>query len=295
MPLAESYTSIVEQVLAGERLGLDLVGIQDHPYQRRFLDTYSLIADLMARTSKLRFFPDVTSLPMRSPAMIAKAAASLDVMSGGRFELGLGAGGFWEAVAGMGGTAREQGERLPALEEALGIIRAALDVGADRRVVRSDGGFYPGHRYPAGPPPAHRVEIWIGAMSPGALRLIGRAADGWVAGGGMSQAAEFPRLTALIDHAAAAANRDPATIRRVVNVSGTIGAGQAGPEDRYTPGAGVLAGPPSLWIDTLAGWVTDLGLDSFVLWPAEPALDQIELFATEVVPAVRRATTREAG
>src|SRR5918999_1481000 len=113
-PEASHYPEIVEQVLAAERGGLELVGIQDHPYQRRFLDTFALIADLLARTSRLRFFPDVASLPMRPPAMIAKAAASLDVMSGGRFELGLGAGAFWDAVEGMGGVRREKTERLPA-------------------------------------------------------------------------------------------------------------------------------------------------------------------------------------
>ena len=61
-------------LLAAERGGLELVGIQDHPYQRRFLDTFSLIADLLARTERLRLFPDVASLPMRSATMIAKAA-----------------------------------------------------------------------------------------------------------------------------------------------------------------------------------------------------------------------------
>ena len=128
-PYAETYPQIVEQVLAAERTGFELVGIQDHPYQRRFLDTFALIADLLARTSRLRFFPDVASLPMRPPTMLAKAAASLDVMSGGRFELGIGAGNFWDAVAGMGGPRREPGERGAALEEAIDIIRVALDVG----------------------------------------------------------------------------------------------------------------------------------------------------------------------
>jgi alkanesulfonate monooxygenase SsuD/methylene tetrahydromethanopterin reductase-like flavin-dependent oxidoreductase (luciferase family) len=285
VPLADTYSQIVEQVVAADRMGLELVGIQDHPYQRRFLDTFALIGDLLARTSNIRIFPDVTSLPMRPPAMIAKAAASLDVMSGGRFELGLGGGGFWEAVAGMGGTVRVDGERLPALDEALGIIRSALDVGAERRVVRSAGDWYPAHRYPAGPPPAHRVEIWIGAMSPGALRLIGRFADGWVPGGGMSQVADFPRSIEVIDAAAVAAGRDPSTIRRVVNLSGVIGEGAGATDSRYVPGAGVLNGPPSQWIDTLSDWATRLGIDSFVLWPSEPTLDQIERFANEVTPA----------
>ena len=151
----------------------------------------------------------------------ALVAASIDVMSGGRFELGLGAGGFWDAVEGMGGTVRQKGERLPALEEAIGIIRAALDVGPERRVVRSESGLYPAHMYPAGPPPAHRIEIWIGAMSPGALRLIGGKADGWVPGAGILRAAEFPQLNTMIDEAASAAGRDPRQIRRVANIWGS--------------------------------------------------------------------------
>ena len=103
-PSAADFPQIVEQVLAAERGGLDLIGIQDHPYQRRFLDTFTLIADLAARSERIRFFPDVANLPLRGPVMIAKAAASLDIMSGGRFDLGLGAGAFWKAVGGMGGT-----------------------------------------------------------------------------------------------------------------------------------------------------------------------------------------------
>ena len=180
VPTAADYPQIVEQVLTAEREGLDLVGIQDHPYQRRFLDTFALIADLLARTSRLRFFPDVASLPMRGPTMLAKAAASLDVMSNGRFELGIGAGAFWDAVAGMGGPRRTNAEAFDALEEAIPIIRAALDVGPERRVVRGPGPHYPVPGYPPGPPPAHRVEIWVGAYRRRGLELIGRMADGWV-------------------------------------------------------------------------------------------------------------------
>jgi alkanesulfonate monooxygenase SsuD/methylene tetrahydromethanopterin reductase-like flavin-dependent oxidoreductase (luciferase family) len=246
-----------------------LVGIQDHPYQRRFLDTFVLIGDLLARTERIRFFPDVASLPMRRPAMIAKAAASLDVISGGRFELGLGGGAFWQAVEGMGGTVRQKGQSLPALEEAIAIIRQALDVGAERRVVRNEGSFYP-VMYPAGPPPAHRVEIWVGAMSVGALRLIGRAADGWIPGGGVSRAAEFPRLNKVIDEAALAAGRDPRSIRRIANV------GQLPADTREAT-------------DVLLALAIDYAIDGFVFWPADSAATEVEHFAHEVVPAVRSA------
>ncbi|HET6920390.1 MAG TPA: LLM class flavin-dependent oxidoreductase, partial [Jiangellaceae bacterium] len=83
---------LLETAREVERLGLDLVAIQDHPYQRRFLDTFALMSAILATTSSLRVFPDVANLPLRQPAVLAKTAASLDVLSGGRFELGLGAG-----------------------------------------------------------------------------------------------------------------------------------------------------------------------------------------------------------
>jgi alkanesulfonate monooxygenase SsuD/methylene tetrahydromethanopterin reductase-like flavin-dependent oxidoreductase (luciferase family) len=278
-PYAEAYSEIVAQVLAAERGGLDLVGIQDHPYQRRFLDTFALIGDLLARTTRLRFFPDVASLPMRPPPMLAKAASSLDAMSGGRFELGIGAGAFWDAVAGMGGPRRAPGQRAPALEEAIRIIRAALDVGPEKRVVRGPGPSYPVPGYPPGPPPAHRVEIWVGAMAPRALEIIGRLADGWVPGSGIARIGELRALGARIDRAAVASGRDPSTIRRIVNLAGVITDGARG--DR------VLDGPVEHWIDTLSSWSRDLRLDGFIFWPPDSGTEQVERFAGEVVPALR--------
>jgi len=222
------------------------------------------MADLLARTQNLHFFADVTSLPMRPAPMIAKASASLDVMSGGRFEVGLGGGGFWEAVGGMGGAVRERGERLPALEEAVDVIRQALDVGPERGVVRNDGQYYP-VRYPPGPPTKHGVEIWIGADAPGALRLIGRKADGWVPGGGISNAANFPAQNARINDAAEATGRDPKQIRRIANVWG-MGLG-----DRNQA------------IDTLSWLLADGGIDGIVYWTDEGTED-VQRFANEIVP-----------
>src|SRR6266508_1822335 len=123
VPNSADLDEIRRAVVRADELGFELVGIQDHPYQRRFLETWSLIADLFARTERIRIFPDVANLPLRLPAMIAKQAAALDLLSGGRFELGLGAGTFWEAIAAMGGPNRSAGESVEALEEAISIIR----------------------------------------------------------------------------------------------------------------------------------------------------------------------------
>jgi len=283
-PVAAAYSVIVAQVLAAERGGLDLVGIQDHPYQRRFLDTFVLIADLLARTSRLRFFPDVANLPLRGPTMLAKAAVSLDLMSGGRFELGLGAGSFWEAVAGMGGPRRSGREAAEALEEAIPIIRGALDVGPERRVVSGPGPHYPVPGYPPGPQPAHRVEIWIGAYAPRGMRLIGGLADGWVPSMGRVSVDALRESSKRIDEAALAAGRRPADIRRVYNIGGLI-SGDAGGH-----GEGVLVGPVGQWVETLAEWAVDPGIDAFIFWPTADELTQVERFAAEVAPAVREAT-----
>lgn len=93
-PDAADLEQELRLVREADARGLDLVGIQDHPYQRRFLDCWMLMATVLARTERLRVFPDVTNLPL-PPRVSPKEAAGLDVMSGGRFEFGLGAGAFW--------------------------------------------------------------------------------------------------------------------------------------------------------------------------------------------------------
>lgn len=280
-PTAADHPRLIQQVRAAERGGLDLVGIQDHPYQRRFLDTFSLIADLAARTERIRFFPDVANLPLRGPTMIAKAAASMDIMSGGRFELGIGAGTFWDSVAGMGGPLRTAGESITALEEALRIIRAVLD---GERVVRGDGEFYPVPGYPPGPPPAHRVELWLGVYRRRGLDLTGRLSDGWVPSLGYLPPSRFRAAASRLDEAAARAGRDPRDIRRIYNLTGRITDGEVGD--------GPLVGPVEQWVERLTEWYLDLGVDTFIFWPADAETRDVERFAQDVVPAVLDATAR---
>lgn len=280
VPTASEYPQIVEDVTLADGEGLDLVGIQDHPYQRRFLDTFALIGDLLARTERVRFFPDVASLPMRGPFMLAKTAASLDIMSGGRFELGIGAGGFWDAVAGTGGPHRTGAVAADALEEAIPIIRSALVAGSERSVVRAPGPVYPIPGYPAGPPPAHEMAIWVGAYRPRGLRMIGRLADGWVPSLPLVGADGLRDGWELIAEAARGAGRDPAGIRRIVNVVGEVTSGPRGD--------GPFEGPVDQWVETLTSWTTQPRLvDAVVFWHADRA--SLERYVGQVVPAVREA------
>ena len=207
----------VAQIITADRAGLDLVGVQDHPYQRRFFDTWTLLAYLAARTERITLLPDVINLPLRQPAVLAKAAASLDLLSGGRIELGLGAGAFWEGVEAMGGPRRTAGESVEALEEAMQIIRAFLDM---EQSVRFEGRHHRAAGAKPGPPPAHRIGLWVGAYGPRMLRLTGRLGDGWLpsVGGSYLSEDDVAARQALIDEAARRAGRDPGTIVRAANV-----------------------------------------------------------------------------
>src|SRR2546427_11641551 len=112
IPDATEPLRALDNAVHAEELGFDLVGIQDHPYQRRFHDTWILLAAIAARTKRTALFPDVANLPLRPPAVMAKAAVSLDLLSGGRLGPGLGAGGVWGADKATGGPGRAPAERV---------------------------------------------------------------------------------------------------------------------------------------------------------------------------------------
>jgi alkanesulfonate monooxygenase SsuD/methylene tetrahydromethanopterin reductase-like flavin-dependent oxidoreductase (luciferase family) len=277
-PNADELDLVLEQVLAAERAGLDLIGIQDHPYQRRFLDTWSLIPFLAARTERVRFFPDVANLPLRPPAVMAKAAATIDLLSGGRFELGLGAGAFWEAIGAMGGPLRSGKESVDALEEAIEVIRLMW---SGERSASFSGSYYSLDGLHPGPPPAHEIGIWLGAYGPRMMRVVGRLADGWIPSVPRLPLEEVPDRSRAIDEAARAAGRDPAAIKRIANVNGVITDGGEATD--------FLDGPASHWVERLTSMARDYGFDAFVLWPKADPVAQIERFGGEVTPAVREA------
>lgn len=256
-----------------ERLGLEYVGIQDHPYQRRFVDTFALMSAILATTTTLKVFPDVTNLPLRPPGVLAKTGASLDVLSGGRFELGLGAGGFWDAIDGYGGERRTPGQALAQLAEGIEVIRRLW---SGERGLRYEGDYYHLRGVHSGPLPVHDLGIWVGSYGPRALHQTGRLADGWVPSIRADLIRALPELNERVDEGAVSAGRDPLAIRRVFNVGGVI-----------TDGAteGYLHGPADQWADELATLVTDHRADVLIF--AGGVGEQVRRFAVDVAPAVR--------
>lgn len=247
-----------------DELGFDLVGVQDHPYQSRFLDTWTLLTAMAMRTSRIQVFPDVANLPLRPPAILAKVAASLDLLSRGRLELGLGAGGSFDAIKAIGGPMRTRGESVEALEEAIQVIRLMW---SGERGVRFEGKYYQLAGVHTGPAPAHPIGIWLGAYKARMLSLVGRAADGWVPSLGYVQPADLLEGNRRIDEAAAAAGRDPRSIRRVLN-------------------AGADVSP-----EQLASLTVENGMDTFVIGGLEDP-EALRWFASDIVPAVREAVAR---
>ncbi|HWC37305.1 MAG TPA: LLM class flavin-dependent oxidoreductase [Acidimicrobiales bacterium] len=277
-------------VAAAEAGGLDVVGVQDHPYVPNLVDAFSLIGDLLARTERLRFFPDVANLPLRPPAMLAKAAGTLDLVSGGRFELAVGAGGYWDAITKMGVPRLSTSDAAEALEEAIRIIRALWRPG---EVVRLSGKHHSVTGTRGGPAPAHPVGIWIGAQGPRAQRLTGRVADGW--------AAPIPsylpyekrvEANTTIDRAAEEAGRDPGDVLRMAQLVGTVT--KLPGRLQVSEGAEPVRGTASQWAELIANLATEQPFRTFVFWPEEHTVDQVERFAREVVPAARELLTAAA-
>lgn len=281
-PLAGPPDWAARVAKVADESGLDLLGIQDHPYQRRFLDTWTLISTLVPQTENLRFFPDVASLPLRPPAMLAKSAASLDLLSGGRVEVGLGAGAFWDAIEAMDGPRRSPGEAMRSVEEAIQVMRM---VWSEERSLRFEGEIYSLKGMRPGPKPSHEIGIWVGAYGPKMLNLIGRLADGWVPSLDFVQPSQLPEMHERIDKGATKAGREPREIQRVLNVSGSIG----------ESGGRSLDGPVSKWVEELARLTLETGFDTFIYWPKRDHARQVERFAGEVVAGVREAVEKGRG
>ncbi|WP_306370128.1 LLM class flavin-dependent oxidoreductase [Nocardiopsis sp. CC223A] len=271
-PAAADPAATVELARVSEQAGLDLVTFQDHPYQSAFLDTWTLLSYVAARTERVHLSANVLNLPLRPPAVIARAAASLDRLSGGRFELGLGAGGFWDAIEAMGGRRLAPGQAVDALGEAIDVIRALWDTD-DRSRLRYEGEYHRLSGAKRGPAPLHDIGIWLGAYKPRMLGLVGARADGWLPSlAYLSDPAQLGEGNARIDEAAAAAGRDPGRIRRLLNVG--LGAGE-----------GPLAGPLRDWPEPLAALALEHGFSTFILASDDP--DRLRAFGAEVAPATR--------
>lgn len=261
-PASVDPTAVVELAQLSDRLRFDLITFQDHPYQPALLDAWSLLAYVAAKTEHSHLSANVTNLPLRQPVVIARGSVTIDQLSGGRFELGLGAGGFWDAIVAAGGRRLNPGQSVTALEEAIRIIRSIWAVD-EPGGVNVDGEFYSVRGAKRGARSPHPIGISLGAYKPRMLSLVGRAADGWIPSFGyLESVAALTGMNKAIDDGAKSAGRSPADIRRWLN----IGAADA-------------------TVERLTELAVDYGMNGFIL--ASDEVGEIERFATAVVPVVR--------
>jgi alkanesulfonate monooxygenase SsuD/methylene tetrahydromethanopterin reductase-like flavin-dependent oxidoreductase (luciferase family) len=254
----------LELAVLADELGFDLIGIQDHPYQRRFYDTWTLLTAIAMRTKQITVFPDVANIQLRPPAILAKSAATLDLLSGGRVQLGLGAGSasIASAIKAIGGPGHTAGDSVSALEEAIQVIRLMW---SGERSVSFEGKFYQLAGVHPGPKPAHPIGIWLGAYRPRMISLVGRAADGWVPSFGYLQPSDLDELNKRIDDEARNAGRDPSAIRRVLNVGEQTA-------------------------ELLVELTLEHGMDTYIVSGEDP--EAMRQFAAEVAPAVREVVAK---
>lgn len=272
-PVVAPAPELVALARLAEDNNFDLVAIQDHPYNARFYDTWTLIGYLAAHTHSIAFTPNVANLGLRPPTMLAKSAATLSSLHGGRIRLGVGAGASGGPIPSMGGTGRTGGAMIDYVEQSVQLMRTALR----GEIVRLHTDQFDVRGYRGGPAVTEPVDIWVGALRPKMLGVVGRAADGWLSPGSSHlQPAMVPGLRAVIDDAALAAGRDPAGIRRIYNVQGVIG--RRGDAD--------IAGGVDQWVEWLVDWVDRLGFTGFVFWPMADPAEQGVVFGNEVIPRV---------
>ena len=168
--------ALAAKATQAEALGYASVTVGDHLHPRA-IAPLTAAAIIATATERVRFGPLVLNNDFRHPVVLAREAAALAELSGGRFELGLGGGSFWDAIAAMGGPRRSPGENLEALAEAIAIIRLFW---SGERSISFSGRHYTVSGLHPGPAPAHEIGIWLGVLKPRMLELTGRVADGWV-------------------------------------------------------------------------------------------------------------------
>ncbi len=206
--------------------GMDWISAWDHFYESPYrngtdphFEALATLGALAAETSQARIGCLVFYVGYRNPALLAKAATTLDHITGGRFELGLGAGWhIWEATA-YGYAFPDIGTRLDMLDEGIQIVRGLL---TEPRTDFNGKHFQVVDASCAPAPVQARLPIWVGGLGEKrTLRIVAEHADGWNAA--YVSVDEFRRLNAILDQWCETADRDPASIRRAVNLMFNLG------------------------------------------------------------------------
>jgi probable F420-dependent oxidoreductase len=277
IPTVGGRTDPVEDALHAEELGFNLVTCWDHLHgDTPSYETWTLLTWIASRTERIRIGTNVLGLPYRHPTVIAKMAESLHRLSGGRFILGLGAGGSNDEFRAWGLDARTPSEKVEATEEALELIRAMW---AEPEVTY-EGFHFRTDRAKLEPKPDPPIPLWVGAYGTRMLGLVGKLADGWMPSMTYAPPDRAEERGKLIRRAAEEAGRDPNNITFAYNIVVLV---QDGAQD---PSGRVIAGSSDEVARRLAE-IAKRGFTCLNLWPRGDRVGGRERLAKEVIPTVR--------
>ena len=301
-PQHVSYDELVALWLRAEELGYDSAWLFDHftPISGGdigpCLEGWTLLAALAAQTSRMRLGLLVTSVIYRNPGLLAKIGATVDHVSRGRLEMGMGAGWFERETLAFGLDFPGVGERLARLDEGLVVLRALWT---------QETSSFAGRHYTlidarCDPQPLQRPTppIWVGGQGERVtLRIVAERADGWDAD--MLELGHYDRLLGALAGHCERAGRDPQDVRRMIHFAGAI----AGDETEASRKAKALAtrsgttvadlrhtvllGSPEQAAEQLMPYV-ERGVELFVLSLDAPYdMAMVECFVGEVAPLVQ--------
>jgi probable F420-dependent oxidoreductase len=253
---------LLAEVRSADAAGWHGVWLADHympdtgdatPARGDAYECWGLLPALAAVTTRVRIGTLVSPTSLHHPALLAKRAATIDRLSGGRMVLGLGAGWQINEHHAYGIELPPPGKRVSRFEEAITIVRSMLAQDS----TTFHGEFYRVTEAPCDPKPVQSpLPLLVGTRGRRMLRITARHADEWNAWGTPEQAAVH--RAALIE-ACEKEGRDPATMRTSVNAFINLD-GTAPPVSARA----TLAGPASAVVDQL-GQYAELGFDEFIL------------------------------
>jgi probable F420-dependent oxidoreductase len=309
-----AFAPVAEQAVRAERLGFDSVWISDHFFTslERYggdgtrygsLDPLITLAALARTTERVRLGTLVLSTAFRHPAVLAKSATAIDRLSGGRLDLGLGAGWYRDEYDAFGYPFGEVGERFDLLEETLAYLGALFDGGP----ATFRGRRFALHDAYDRPPPVQRPRppLLVGGKGgPRLLRVAASLADGWNAAWRWTPQ-DYAPLARAAREACETAGRDPSTFRLSLGLFTVVGEDEADLERRFAlmrsrlpAGVGgavtpedCLTGTPERIVERAAAFA-EAGVDELVLstapiWFAMPDPSMLDLLAESVLPALR--------
>ena len=287
----DDFEGAVQQSLAAEGLGYDFLVVGDQG-NNPSLEGWTLGTGIAARTERIRILHGTLNLPWRHPPFLAKMAAALDHISGGRLILCIGAGGVLPFLAAdyaaLGIEVGTPDERFTSVQD---FIVLAHGLWSNEKFTYEGRSFRVEDATCLPKPVNGTMPIWVGAGRPRMFRLIGRLADGWMKNQGWPNSVEeYADMNAIIDKAAVDAGREPSSIGRQLNVGNVIvGRTESEASERAENAAAggrtpAVAGTPAQVADYFRP-VIAVGADTFALSQGDEG--SLELFAREVIPKLK--------